>query len=353
MSILNQYSSIVTSVLFIINRVVSWFRQNGASPLLACFVTFGVPNYIGFFALHFFQYESIQFETQENVFILLALSWSWIGTAFIWYAFNIVTKRFTLKLKRITNDNNITEHKFIEIANRGNISLILWVITVCVVYIQSSSYIFHKCGFDTYTHPLYLISIFVVAVHAILTGVGFRGVYAVLYLTQHICKNNTLHLNPYDSDGLGGLSIFGYLTIRTTLLFSSGAMFVPILLSIAQYLGSWYSLGVYLLVFLFTIFILMSFVVPNYHVYTWAKHERDSKLNNLGTELYRLSDVLLEDNPDQKELSKFNNLRQYHNDFSKIHLFPFNIRIITGLSSSVLFPILMLLLQIYLENFLI
>lgn len=42
-----------------------------------------------------------------------------------------------------------------------------------------------------------------------------------------------MEIDPLHPDGLGGLSSVGYVAIRTTLLFSAGSLFIPILFRLA------------------------------------------------------------------------------------------------------------------------
>jgi len=56
-------------------------------------------------------------------------------------------------------------------------------------------------------------------------------------LIRWVLKIDTFKLNPYQIDRLEGFSIFGHITIRTTIMFSMGILSVPLLIGITRTLG--------------------------------------------------------------------------------------------------------------------
>ncbi|MFB6187731.1 MAG: hypothetical protein ABEI86_12810, partial [Halobacteriaceae archaeon] len=81
---------------------------------------------------------------------------------------------------------------------------------------------------------------------------------------------------------LGGLSIFGYYAIRTTLTFSTGSLLLPLSFIFIQVGNS--GILIYLIVFSYMGAIALSFIYPTYKLNRQAQRIREETLDDLRQE---------------------------------------------------------------------
>jgi len=196
----------------------------------------------------------------------------------------------------------------------------------------------------------YYVALAGVVLQACLTGVGFVIIWNTAVLVKRICRQCDFTIHPYDVDDIAGLSAFGRLTIRTTLIFSSGAFYVPIVLTSMKAIGGAASKYVYALIIVFTGVILLSSSYPNYVVHRRMETIAGRDFEKLSRSLCGLSERILSGSAGKEDLATYNATRAYYLDYKSVHLYPFNLRAILVWVPSVLFPLLMTLLQIFLPR---
>jgi len=155
-----------------------------------------------------------------------------------------------------------------------------------------------------------------------------------------------LTIDPLHPDGLGGVSVFGYLSIRTTLILASGALIVPLQLQYAIETGPLTTAVIYLLEVVYSLAIAGSFLYPTVVVYRRANELRESAIDELRTQYARLKrqsgeprhGASLDSTDDEVEI-KLQRIRQEHRDLRRVRLYPLDPSIFIRLLGSVLLPL--------------
>jgi hypothetical protein len=285
---------------------------------------------------------------------ILALTWVNIAPYLIWFYDERVLPGFFNHLGELIADEDIRD----EIARKYNhffaqhrISVaIFWTIaTVAIVYVsepalQSQGMVGVGSVFlwTTYAYAVY--------VGAILSH-GFVGPVTTILLVREV-TNYELEIDPLHPDNLGGLSNVGYVSIRTTLLFSSASLILPLLFYFSSSGGVSEVIFVFAGVYILTIFV--SFIYPTTIVNRRAQEYRDNVLEDLREEYHRIENAT--NDPNQNELSELNKrlelerVQRNYENYNSVSLYPLQLSIITKLIGSVILPILFMFIEFYLPN---
>lgn len=269
--------------------------------------------------------------------ILLAAAWSWIGPSLIWnYEVNILPTFWTQMLDdRILPSRDISEisSAFFRI-NYGSRKFVVygWTLLLLLAFVGVSEFM-KEIGMPRIPGVWFWLWLICLIPAGILTGEGFAGVIMMIQIIRS-CIKRDIAMHPYHPDGLGGLSCFGRLAIGTTLLFSSGALFLPILLigSESSFLTmTW----MYVLVSLYSASIACAFLLPTVQVCIRAKAIRDRMISDLNMESLRMipSEV--------SECVRLSRKREIYQDILKMGVYPFNPWILSKLIGSVITPLLL------------
>ena len=200
-------------------------------------------------------------------------------------------------------------------------------------------------------------TIFIWTTHAYATYIGavlshgFVGPATTLLLIHEV-TDYELEIDPLHPDNLGGLSTVGYVSIRTTLLYSSASFFLPLLFYFSSSGGqSNVILGI---TSLYILTILISFVYPTAIVNRRAQDYRDAKLEELRQRYLAIQRRINE--PERDEISELNKrlelqrVQQEYEKFNSVNLYPLQITILTRLLGSVILPILFTVIEFYLPT---
>ena len=225
----------------------------------------------------------------------------------------------------------------------------IWVLMLVGLFFGSESYLIRSGLYEpgSWLRYLYLGAVFYLGGYS---GIGFMGVVTTVLAMRELTKLN-LEVDPLHPDGLGGLSTIGYFAIRTTLTFSTGSLLLPLAFVFVR--GNAPAWLVYLIVAGFTGAIAVSFVYPTWLINRKAQEERDRQLDQLRRE-YQTAQAELEDFTNFErvdegtELAKrleLERLRREYQDYKSVRLYPFKIDIILKLVSSVLLPLMFLIID--------
>jgi len=338
-------------VIGIIHKIVNWGIKKNIKPLITCFLIFGLPVYFIISIYLLLRSNNINANQNEIFFLYTAISWVWIGAISIWYYDKKLVVNFISNIQPLLKNKESCNFVPDSIKKYRKMIMVPWVTVVIVAYLLSMDYMVNRLAFSGFLDLFHFLFMLVIVIMAALTGIGFCGVINTFVLIYKVYKHCDLVVDPYNIDELGGLSIFGHLTIRTTMLFSTGALCVPILIIISRALNPAFSIGIYSLIGIFSLFILLSFIAPNYLVYKKAKIEKDEGLVMLNDKLRFLSQQILYKDTDTRVLLLYNDLRNYYQDLKNTSLFPFNTKIFISLISSVIFPAVMIFVEKTISKF--
>jgi hypothetical protein len=272
----------------------------------------------------------------------------------IWYYDERVLPEFFSHLSELISDEGKRKdlaRKYNELFAKHRISVsIFWGIALGTIIFVSEPVLIEQgmVGngsvflWTTYAYAIYIGSIL---------GHGFNGPVTTILLVREV-SNLELEIDPLHPDNLGGLSNVGFVSIRTTLLFSSGSLFLPLLFFLSS------EGGVATIIFgitsLYILIIIVSFVYPTALVNRRAQEYRDSVLEDLRQQYADIEKKTQGLEKDQiSELNKRLELQKVQNkydNYNSVKLYPLQLSILTRLAGSVILPILFMLVELYLPN---
>jgi hypothetical protein len=337
-------TSIIGRLLFKTCDFIEFITQQKKSNMrrisLIIFLEFGIPLYI--FALLVHHFRPSEMMSYEKIFLLLALSSCWVYTILIWYAIRLVLPRFIIKVKKVLKKTPEIEAPIHQFCIQSFPVFIFWLLVLNTAYALVCKKVIQHLGFTGFFDPFHLLFLLIVAYIEFITALGFMGITMEMLLINWFMKIEKFKLDPYYPDGMGGFSIFGYITIRATIMFSMGGLAIPLLISSARIIGTQGAIAVYMVIGVYTFFLLLSFVLPNYSVFKKATKERKRILKTLGAKLTHLSNNYIFSNElASDETHNFIDIHTLYYDIRSVHVFPFNLSILGALASSVLFPLIM------------
>jgi len=195
------------------------------------------------------------------------------------------------------------------------------------------------------TDPLFWAVFAVLLWIGVIVGIGFLLVTVMILIIRALAKEQ-LRIDPLHPDGLGGMSVVGDYAIRTTALFSIGALLLPLQLQYAATVGPEATSLIYVMALVYVLFIAASFLYPTFAVNRRADAVRTDILDDLRTQYQRLkreanepligADLTATDSAVEQKLAR---IREEHRAYSEVRLYPMEITILTRLVVSVALPI--------------
>jgi len=309
------------------------------SSILRAFLTIGIP--VNVFFLLYFLSTGWQASLQLSAVIFVAAQWSWIGPLLIW---DFETRLFPEFWQSIDEEGIIDGESLTELCSRytslstgaRRIVIYLWAFFLLAAFILTAPFM-ETIGMPQLPNVWFWLWCLGAFLSGKLTGQGFAGVMMMIHAVS-ACLKRPLRLNQYHADGLGGLSCFGRLAIGTTALFSSGAVFLPILMRVAKH-SEFGPQVVYGLVFLYTIAIATCFLLPTFLVCRRAKNVKKQMLREAS------ESIVKKDNYSDSKAIEANYHRNYFLDIKAMGIYPFNTWVIGKLIGSVGFPVMVVYLS--------
>jgi hypothetical protein len=192
----------------------------------------------------------------------------------------------------------------------------------------------------------YFFCLILVVWGAVLGGIIGHSVAITILAIKNLTKYE-ITINPYHSDFLGGLSSVGNFAIGTTLMLSSGSLFLPLAFQLTSSYAN--QIAIYLAILIFIIFIILSFIYPTYIINQKAKLTRNNKINEIITDYqYMYREIMNEKNDINKcnlLCLKLERLKELYLDYKKLSLYPFEIEVLLKLISSIILPVFFIYLE--------
>jgi len=280
--------------------------------------------------------------------INLAIFWLVIGPYFVWIYDEIVLPKFLTRAEKIfPNREKIKDlaHKYNRFfAQKYWLSLVPWMFLSMFLFFYSYDF-FNTVGFQGISDPFFWFFMFVWIEFTVLTSIGFTGGFTTLSLLTEV-SGLDLKIDPLHHDGLAGLGIVGDFAIETTILISSGSLFIPLGLQLAR--TELASYCVYFMAGVFSLLIFVSFVYPNVLIHRQAVKQRDKKIRGLKKEYYSLKKQSMESKSVNKNILlqlKRQNAREEFFDYRNVKLYPIRLDLILKLIATTSLPMLSLLLE--------
>lgn len=280
----------------------------------------------------------------------------WCGLVFggIWIAFSpFMIYLFIKKLKHffiILKDNNISQNldKLKNICFKKFVSIdwfnILWILLIIGALIIDRGYL-ERFGLFGFTDVYFYIFIGLIIVILYCTSLGFKGTYIVVQLIRILVKQRNIYLDFFNADGAGGIKCMKDIVSFTTRIFSTGTLFVPILLDYIFYTDSLYvKLILYISIALLAIFILLSYFIPIFKLSNYTNTEKENYLNKLTEKYRKIANISIINSYNgnlEEEIEALNlyNFISYVND---IKLLKIDTMLVLELIISIIIPILSL-----------
>jgi hypothetical protein len=345
--IVKEYDS---EMVFTTRIIESKFPVAIKNPLLSSIVRFGSIPTIGFI---FFWTARAQYIAQDFLIAYsLALLWVSLGPYLIWYYDQKLLPEFFQRANDIVPDREdllSIERKYTVFFSRK-----FWIVALpwsaLLIVLWANLGTLPDGGVLGESDPVLWIALAGVAWLGLLTGIGFSGVVVTLLAVREVCQR-TLRIDPLHSDSLGGLSCVGHYAIGTTLLFSSGSLFLPLFFAILSRTSERLLPLAVPAVAMFSGFILMSFLYPTKITHTKAAITRDRILEELREKhaglVHEISSGTQNLTSTIRLYLELYRLRNEYSDYKSMSLYPFEFDVFVGLIGSVALPLLFILLEWY------
>jgi hypothetical protein len=320
------------------------------SSAIASILVFGLP-----FDLILLAFFIVKKSSLSPIFVvpyILVATWLNFGPFFIWYYDQRLLPEFFHRVEDlIPNSRELASLalKYERLFARGSWILIIPWITLIILIVNPRDYIFNVAGINGFQDPFSWLFLGAALWLSFLAGFGSWGVVVTILAIRDI-SNRNLAIDPLHTDRRGGLGCFGYYAIGTTLLFSSGSVILPMAFQLIAEKTSAKSI-MYIFVLIYSLLILLSFVYPIIRINIKAKLLRDKLLDQSRRKYKIIAQALMLPNKELRakieDYIELNKTRADYEDFRNVKLYPFELDTIAKLASSVLLPILFMIIQYY------
>lgn len=314
---------------------------------------FGVPA-ISLLSLFFWiRRDSITCESSTLIFVYIASMWIWLGPYLVWRYEQVILNRHWRLIKKVKQNRS----QYLDyrrkykggLARNTRLSLALllgWIALVVAAFLGSFQFMSGLGVQDPYKDIWWYVWILGVSLYAYITGLGLLGVSRTVLLSKDLL-NIDVALRPYHPDGHGGLACLSSLLIETTVIFSSGSLFVPILLDLGQSLHNWGGLLALTLVLVYSVAIASSFFVPALFIYRKVTKEIAFRAEQLIDRIERI-----ETGPEasSKQLMYSFNLRHDCRDLGTMVAWPIDVEKIITLFGTIALPVILFVFERWLST---
>lgn len=327
----------------------------GLHPVTVSILIFGTPGNL--FLLTILVTRGTEISTQFLFSTILGVAWLNFSGYLVWYYDARVVPEFYDRAEDIYLDTERLAEIYEEaedLFSRPHIpAQITWTGLLVLLFFLTEDYLVSNGLFEAGSVIQYLFLGSVIYLGS-MTAIGFMGVITTLYFFRQL-SSLEIKIDPLHPDGLGGLSSVGYYAIRTTLTFTTGSTLLPLAFAFVR--GSAPPELIYLIVFGFMIAIAASFIYPTYLVNRQAQKTRNRELKSLRSEYQEAKRKAtnyaeLESSESSRELVnrlELERIRREYQDYNSIRLYPFQVDIIFSLLTSIILPILFLLLESFIQ----
>jgi len=324
---------------FLIVKYIKFLEKRGIPPLLSS-MFFG-----GIFII-FIVFFYIFYGITPTFGYLSCVSWLLIGPYLIYKAGEFIDDLWP-KMTEILNQNDISRLQSYEktfysckylilgfpAATAVSIIILLPVLFPGIAPVPPTCYLI-----------FYLISWIILA---ILGSIGVWGIFQLIRLINAIGKCD-LNLSPLSHDKFGGMEFLADFGIKATLMYSSGALMIPMVIDLATrgeapkqvVLISMFGSGV----FAFTV--LLSFLVQIFALHKAAVRGRE-KLIRKSSKQYRKLLQKYEQEPNVELGIRLLVMQGFFDEAYRIKVYPWDLGIVLKLATSVSLPIILGLIKVW------
>jgi len=315
---------------FLIVQYILFLKKRGAPPFLSSFI-FGSIFFL--IAILFCIYQAIPL----SFGYFSCLSWLFIGPFMIYEARQIVDELW-LDMLRILDENKIEELKSYEKAFHSSGYLVIGIpaailVSALILTPQTLSII------TTSVYTLfYLVSWIVLA---LLGSIGVWGTFQLMGLVLSIRKCD-LKLNPLSPDRFGGMEFLADFGIKATVMYSTGALMIPIVIETAARSELYQEITYFAIggsgFFSFTV--LLSFLIQVFALNRAAVRGKKEILEKTG-EQYK---ILLEEYEEKRDLNvgiRILVMQGLFDEAYQMRVYPWDAGIVLKLAGSIVLPIIL------------
>lgn len=289
----------------------------------------------------------------------LVLAWVNVAPYLIWSYDEVVMPEFFDRFFEITAE----PEEFADLAETYSqfygrphvVAAVFWAVAIVLVA-WAGVPILHEQGMAGLMPVVYAYAVYI---GIVLAGPGFMGPITTIRFIRDVARLE-LDIQPLHPDQLGGLSNVGYYSIRTTLLFSSGSLFLPLAFRLSA--GTSRRSAILFFTFIYILTIAATFLYPTVKINRTAADLRDDILDDLRQEHSQLQREIGESNgrgigeSNGDELSdvchrlELQRLRTKYDDYNDVRLYPLQVDIILQLAGSILLPLFFLFVETYVKQ---
>ena len=312
--------------------------------LISSLVVFGLPQLLCLLLIEATNQSFSRLSPRSAYSISLGLLWIGIGPYLIYLYDSKALPSFFKGLDGVLGSGDIAKKlqaKYSRLFSRKFFWLtIIWCLLLQIGYFSSPEFLI-ILNIRYLSFMFFLVSAYLVWV-GLLTSIGFWGVFVTISLIIE-ASDKIAVINPFHEDGFGGLGRFGRLAITTTVLFSSGSLYIPLLIDVVTR-GVRYNRVHYGLLTIFVGSIAASFLLPVILVTARARRIQREVLKRLSEDCFCGATP---PSDDIREQIKLIHSRELHAAYMSVRLCPIKYDTFIKFFTSVLFPVVLLLADKY------
>lgn len=182
---------------------------------------------------------------------------------------------------------------------------------------------------------------------------GFSATVTTIAAVREISELE-FDIRPLHPDGLGGMSTIGYYAIRTTVLWSTASLLIPLAFQMIAFSSANYAMYLVTIAYIGTI--LFSFLYPTLKINRRGEELREEILRQIRAEYLALQEQISDTDGDAvasvSDRLELQRLRRQYDDYNTVRLYPMQIQIMVRLAGSLLLPLFFMFLEMYLPEIL-
>lgn len=253
-----------------INAFFGWTTR----PWLGGSLLSGLTGFLVLGVLCHVKWDHIAGERWTIAYLWIAVLWGWVGPVLIWRYETITLEKARKAAAGIIPDaDSISGLSAIVDANatggwKKRCIVLMWIAWMIYAYVVLSFEFVAELGINGYGDVWWWLLLAGVIVYNYYGAIGWLLVWKSITVVRFVARQNTA-LNPYHEDGTGGFGFIGDLVTTTSLMFSTGVLFLPILLKIAFEKIEYFDIRILGTTIAYAGAILLSFAYP-----VWVIHRK-------------------------------------------------------------------------------
>ncbi|MFX1476152.1 MAG: hypothetical protein ACFFCO_11835 [Promethearchaeota archaeon] len=318
---------------FLIVRLIKKLAQKGLSPKVTSIVIgtiFFFTNVVMIYFYYIFDMVMIGY--------LIAVAWLFVGPYLI-YTAGIMVDELWFDLHPLIGATQVANLQFLEKRLHGGGHLFISVLAYFALLVLISPILIEL---PLPLLVLHLVTWWFLANHG---SIGVWGVLNLIHLVLQI-SNIPFGLNPLHRDRFGGMGFLGTFCIRGTLMFSTGALMIPL----ASHVGLHVIIHpiiqpiIISVPFLFSALVALSFFIPLFALNKAAVTAKHKMLDKAGTQYCQIYEKY-EKAPSLNLGIKALVVQGYFDEVEDMKEYPWDPKIVLKLLSAILFPVVLALFE--------